>query len=946
MGSAVQRAFLKINDAVLEGGDTLGTFAKQAGMSSSDFKKAWQDDAAHALIPFLKGLNDTHEAGGNVNAVLKELGISSVNELNTLLVLAGGYDQLAGNLEMASNAYNETEESMMALNKEAELAYGTTLGKLRTAWNRLKDSLIDIGEPIADAVLDMVDAAEPLFKVVEDLATGFSNLDETAQRDIISTVAKIALIAPALKIAGGAMTTLGDIFKVGAGVTRKAGEIITKAMFGVAGEAATLTTVAGTAAGSKGVGGLIASLAGSAGLPWALGIAAVALGGWTLWKVWGEDAYEAAEQTKLWGRTVSDETHETLTSFQELSAGVRDATDEMANDVESGGKKAVQGYESMMEGIVSTADEKLEDITGFYEDLNTSARHILKESTETHAEELEKIKGKAEEKYSEINGIYEKALSENRRLTNEELQRVEKLHADLAKLQAEVAGGTAEQIRQTQASLMNDLKAMSEEQLLERRELLREDLAILKEHHDKELEEIDSRVASGNLKFEKGEEAKLAIRQAHSREVQRIMDEQIKAFEASGMDEEAILLELMDQYSEYGYTRMDIERKVQEVMRGTQDETYELDRMWRNLLTDPVTGEVNTNLPDVLADMYESDETWQELHYMIKEADLSSNALEIIDEALVANGLWDELDPEIKVLLTDNRVFMHKLSQSEEALNRWNELPEEEKWILGNNHDLALEIMDSEKMYNAWLNLPEVDKLLLGNNSDLLREILSSEKEYNRWLRLPEKEKRLLANNSQVYESVNNAQKKLNSLKDKSVTITTRNQTIYESIYRAQGNKASSNWVQSGGRILHARGTDFHPGGMAMVNDQSGALFRELVTLPDGQSFIPKGRNVMLDLPKGSKVLRAALTKMKFPDIKQYKDGVGYSKQQTQQIMSSNNTDMSQTNNLLTTLIDMVRKGQVIQMDGNEVGRTVYSAIDGTMTRNMQRNQAMNMQGG
>ena len=59
-GSGVQRSFLKINDAVLEGGDTVSDFAKTAGMSSKDFKKAWQDDAAHALIPFLKGLNETH----------------------------------------------------------------------------------------------------------------------------------------------------------------------------------------------------------------------------------------------------------------------------------------------------------------------------------------------------------------------------------------------------------------------------------------------------------------------------------------------------------------------------------------------------------------------------------------------------------------------------------------------------------------------------------------------------------------------------------------------------------------------------------------------------------------------------------------------------------------------------------------------------------------------
>ena len=82
---------------------------------------------------------------------------------------------------------------------------------------------------------------------------------------------------------------------------------------------------------------------------------------------------------------------------------------------------------------------------------------------------------------------------------------------------------------------------------------------------------------------------------------------------------------------------------------------------------------------------------------------------------------------------------------------------------------------------------------------------------------------------------------------------------------------------------------------------------------------------------------------MKFPDIKQYKDGVGYSRQQTQQIMSSNNTDMSQTNGLLRTLINLISDGQVIQMDGNEVGRTIYSTIDSTMNNNMQRSQIMNV---
>ena len=50
----------------------------------------------------------------------------------------------------------------------------------------------------------------------------------------------------------------------------------------------------------------------------------------------------------------------------------------------------------------------------------------------------------------------------------------------------------------------------------------------------------------------------------------------------------------------------------------------------------------------------------------------------------------------------------------------------------------------------------------------------------------------------------------------------------------------------------------------------------------------------MLDLPKGSRVLRAALTKMKFPDIKQYKDGVGYSQRELRDIRTN---DRSVTQN-------------------------------------------------
>ncbi|CQR24574.1 tail protein, phage assocaited [Streptococcus varani] len=76
------------------------------------------------------------------------------------------------------------------------------------------------------------------------------------------------------------------------------------------------------------------------------------------------------------------------------------------------------------------------------------------------------------------------------------------------------------------------------------------------------------------------------------------------------------------------------------------------------------------------------------------------------------------------------------------------------------------------------------------------------------------------------------------------------------------------------------KGTDFHPGGLAMVNDQKGSMYKELVTLPTGESFIPEGRDVILPLPRGSKVLPANKTKrlMAKMGIPRYAEGVGYSK--------------------------------------------------------------------
>jgi phage-related tail protein len=45
-----------------------------------------------------------------------------------------------------------------------------------------------------------------------------------------------------------------------------------------------------------------------------------------------------------------------------------------------------------------------------------------------------------------------------------------------------------------------------------------------------------------------------------------------------------------------------------------------------------------------------------------------------------------------------------------------------------------------------------------------------------------------------------------------------------------------------------------------IVNDGKGANYQEKVILPNGKEIIPQGRNVLMDAPKGTKVLNTRTT--------------------------------------------------------------------------------------
>ena len=74
----------------------------------------------------------------------------------------------------------------------------------------------------------------------------------------------------------------------------------------------------------------------------------------------------------------------------------------------------------------------------------------------------------------------------------------------------------------------------------------------------------------------------------------------------------------------------------------------------------------------------------------------------------------------------------------------------------------------------------------------------------------------------------------------------------------------------------HAKGSNGIPEDtVGMVNDQPGRVYKELIVPPNGKPFIPEGRNVVMPLQKGTKILPANKTAALTENMPHFKKGIG-----------------------------------------------------------------------
>lgn len=86
----------------------------------------------------------------------------------------------------------------------------------------------------------------------------------------------------------------------------------------------------------------------------------------------------------------------------------------------------------------------------------------------------------------------------------------------------------------------------------------------------------------------------------------------------------------------------------------------------------------------------------------------------------------------------------------------------------------------------------------------------------------------------------------------------------------------SKKQLKKWGGVKFAKGSSGLPADtMGVVNDQKGATYKEMIVPPSGKPYVPEGRNVMLPLEKGTKIMPAKQTKEFLSKMPHFKSGIG-----------------------------------------------------------------------
>ena len=1011
-GTAMTQTLAAIESAVAAGGEDLQKFATVAGESAQEFADKWKNHPIEAIQDFIRGLGKLDEKGESATMVLDDMQLSGVRQSNMLKSLALAADTMTGAVDLSNRAWNENT----ALTNEASTRYETTESKLKMLKNQVVDMAIDFGGPFVDALKNGLEASKPLIQTLSDMAKKFNELSPAQQQHIMKWLAISAAAGPALSILGKLTTGLGSMFKVFGSVNSGIGKLVGKLAPMASGLTGVGSAAVGATGAASNFGGAVGLLSNPLGL--VVGGAAALAGGLVVLANAKQHAREEAQKygTTLSGETKGalDQFGTAVTNAQiamtNFETGAVQSADNVKTDVSDMMKQITDGASD-----TKTRIDELAQKYGFTDEQVAAAKakqDQIVSNSQAMADQITSIYEKHNGDVSKLTAT-EKTIVENnmRELCKARIQELglgkDKEKAILRVFNGDVKNMTMAQLKDQSSALK---AAMKEEQksYKQQRSDLKESLklglmdqeeyntkmATLKAQHNATMSEFGKAL----IKVAQEQDAQSGQFGVYAEKVRKVLADY-------GMSFEDLSNQALESANKIGQNTSMIGTYAADMSSDARTATDE----WNSLTLDLLTGELKTNAVQEVAKALTAENGWNNMEFILKNANINSNARVEVADALQKLGEWDNTTPEQKELLFQNDKGLLAIYQSKDQLDIWNGMPTNVKELLCENEKFTSNAGTAKEMLDKWNNATPDQKDLIAHNqtSDAVSAAI------NMLLTVPDAKDTNLTATDSTGGSTSSAQGKINNVNQKSVPgilasdltggatgsaqgkINNVNQKSVPGILasdltgsptsRAKTNIASvhgksvtvtavdrasgvisgiKGWLNSlHDKVVNIRtnhtknekGTNFHPGGLALVNDQKGGTYRELVTLPDGTSFIPKDRNVMLPLPRGSKVLPANKTKQLFP---RYANGIGFENTRVADVAQrignlQDNSDVaviqngdSDTHRMIGKIIDLIIENthsierladrQVIienYMDAERIGRSVAKSVTGEQER-------------
>ncbi|EAE0510167.1 TPA: phage tail tape measure protein [Listeria monocytogenes] len=773
----------------------------------------------------------------------------------------------------------------------------------------------------------LMPALTPIIEWANKMIDKFNDLSGAQQQSIIKWAGILAATGPVLMIGGKLVTMTGGLIKGFAGLGKILG-LGSKLAPLAAGFGATTTAVEGTSLAAAG-------LAGSFGaLPAVIGLAGAALIGVGIYAL---DKHiskieESKERVKTWGYDIGAEADKSMVKFNEFASEGKLALDTFATGATEDSEKIVSAFKNMADEIKKNTDDALGDFKKAYDEASPAVQALLDNAMKDSEKRAEERKANVDSQYKEIEKIYQSHAVKTGKMTSEQSKIVNNIYKDMQIEQIESLGLSNKKKTQLIKAMNGEVQNLSTKALTEQADYLgkvtkattdetKKQKKAFKESYDKEL--ID-KTSYNNAMNQLDRDQNRTVRSS----VTAWIRTQEQLYDKLGVSNEVARKNIRRGLKDMGLDYDEFTRDVQE-KAGKADEASKLigdgakmaDTAWNNLVLDPKTSEIRDNVGEFVSNLAKSDDGWNNLKFIMKEAKLTTDAKKTIATATIESGRWDKMTFNEKKLIVSYEDSIH-VANALSDLGLWDKLKPEQKSMIA-NADTSLALQKALQDMGVWDKLPPSMKTLVVDNSDVLKKLNSSKGMIVEYNGTKVDLKSLLATNTDVRTKIEqgknviveyNGQKiNLKNLYANNRDLLGKVQEGKNNIYSYNGTKVSkktftaltnadtvrdllNNMIADWGRIPQrqqkvleiayktngkapsgvqglATGTNNHKGGPALVNDAKGSNYEEMITTPDGNSFVPKGRNVLLNLPRGTEVLRGDKTAKALSNVPHYAKG-------------------------------------------------------------------------